>query len=84
MSVANKALNKLSPCRMGKMGINLNLMDQLVFYGSYHQHPGNQLIHFFFVPLIMWGSGVLLAYTGPLFGLDLPSHLTFLPPVIAQ
>lgn len=66
------------------MGINLNLMDQLVFYGSYHQHPGNQLIHFFFVPLIMWGSGVLLAYTGPLFGLDLPSHLTFLPPIIAQ
>ena len=66
------------------MGLNFNLMDQLVFYGSYHQKKGNQLIHFFFVPLIMWSVSVWLAYTAPLSDkLDLPAQLDFLPPNIA-
>ena len=66
------------------MGLNFNLMDQLVFYGSYHQTKGNQLIHFFFVPLIMWSVSVWLAYIGPLSDkLDLPAQLDFLPPNIA-
>ena len=66
------------------MGLNFNLMDQLVFYGSYHQKKGNQLIHFFFVPLIMWSVSVWLAYTAPLSDkLDLPSQLDFLPPNLA-
>lgn len=30
------------------------LMSQLVFYGQYHSHPLNQLIHFIFVPVLMW------------------------------
>lgn len=30
------------------------LAPQLVFYGSYHSNPVNQLIHFIFVPAIWW------------------------------
>ena len=59
-------------------------MDQLVFYCSYHQKPGNQLIHFFFVPMIMWSAGVWLAYAGPVSSqIDLPSKLDFLPKDVA-
>jgi uncharacterized membrane protein YGL010W len=65
-------------------GINFNLMDQMVFYGSYHRKPGNQLIHFFFVPMIMWSAGVWLAYAGPVSSkIDLPSKLGFLPKEVA-
>ena len=39
----------------------LQLMDQLVFYGQYHSNPMNQLIHFVFVPTIMWTVLVWLA-----------------------
>lgn len=70
---------------MGIAGFNFSLMDQLVFYGSYHRKKGNQLIHFIFVPLIMWSVGVWLAYTGPLSdNIDIPSHLHFLPRTLAQ
>lgn len=50
---------------MGRLvgGINGNLKDQLVFYGSYHNNPINQLIHFVFVPTILWTVSVWLAYT---------------------
>lgn len=66
-------------------GLTFDLMDQLVFYGSYHQKKGNQFIHFIFVPLIMWSAGVFLAYAGPLTStVDLPSHLDFLPVALAQ
>jgi len=59
-------------------------MDQMVFYGSYHRKPGNQLIHFFFVPMIMWSAGVWLAYAGPVSSkIDLPSKLGFLPKEVA-
>lgn len=34
----------------------------MAFYGAYHADPMNQLIHFFFVPAILWSALVLLAY----------------------
>ena len=37
---------------MGFLGLDLDLEKQLVFYGSYHAHPINQLVHIVFVPLI--------------------------------
>ena len=48
------------------MGLNLSLVDQLAFYGAYHNNKWNQLIHFFFVPSILWTVLVWLAYTGPM------------------
>lgn len=56
---------------------------QLSFYGFYHQKGGNQLIHFFFVPAILWSVDVWFAHTGALWGVDLPAHLTFLPSWLA-
>ena len=32
------------------------------FYGAYHQHPLNQLIHFFFIPCIWWTICVMMCY----------------------
>lgn len=57
---------------------------QLSFYGYYHQKHGNQIIHFFFVPSILWSACVWFAYTGPLAGVDLPSQLHSLPKPIAE
>ncbi|KAI0284976.1 hypothetical protein BGY98DRAFT_1087296 [Russula aff. rugulosa BPL654] len=45
---------------------------QLTFYGSYHSHPINIIIHVIFVPAIMWSAQVLLC--------DLPSP-AFLPQI---
>jgi uncharacterized membrane protein YGL010W len=42
------------------------LLSSLAFYGAYHNHPGNVLIHCIFVPTILWSAMVLLAATGPL------------------
>jgi len=36
--------------------------DELAFYGSYHQDPINQAIHFVFVPTIWWSICVGMAY----------------------
>lgn len=47
-------------------GLNFNLLDQLAFYGAYHNNKWNQLIHFIFVPAIVWSAGVWLASSGPL------------------
>lgn len=47
-------------------GINLNLLDQLAFYGAYHANRWNQLIHFVGVPTIVWTVAVWLAYSGAL------------------
>ncbi len=50
-------------CCLGKPGLaapqrrlcnSHPLAPQLVFYGSYHSNPVNQLIHFIFVPAIWW------------------------------
>lgn len=57
------------------MGLGLNLDEQLVFYGTYHSNKWNQLIHFVFVPAIVWSAAVWLAYTNELFHLDVASYL---------
>ena len=36
--------------------------EELAFYGSYHQDPINQAIHFVFVPTIWWSICVFMAY----------------------
>ena len=46
-------------------GLSLDLDGQLVFYGSYHTRPLNQLIHFVFVPLILASVLTWLAYLPP-------------------
>lgn len=38
-------------------------MEQLTFYGSYHNNKWNQLIHAYFVPTIFWTVAVWMAYT---------------------
>lgn len=48
----------------------LELTEHLAFYGVYHQDPTNQLIHFIFVPTLLW-SFLLLFARVPLLGLDL-------------
>eukprot|EP01025_Chloroclados_australasicus_P052103 TRINITY_DN6063_c1_g1_i1.p1 TRINITY_DN6063_c1_g1~~TRINITY_DN6063_c1_g1_i1.p1 ORF type:complete len:200 (-),score=4.20 TRINITY_DN6063_c1_g1_i1:507-1073(-) len=49
------------------LGFNFDLLDQLTFYGAYHNNKWNQIIHFFFVPMIMWSVLVWMAYTGQLY-----------------
>jgi uncharacterized membrane protein YGL010W len=44
-------------------GITANLREQLIFYGSYHNNIFNQIIHFIFVPTILWSVSVWLSYT---------------------
>ena len=41
---------------------------------SYHRNKWNQLIHFFFVPLIVWSVAVWACYTGPLVPHSQPPH----------
>jgi uncharacterized membrane protein YGL010W len=45
-------------------GLNFSLLDQLVFYGSYHNNPYNQIVHFIFVPCIWISVAIWLCYTG--------------------
>ena len=59
------------------MGLNFDLLEQLTFYGSYHSNKWNQLIHFVFVPSIVWSLCVWLCYSGPL--LPIPFDLSALP-----
>ena len=40
------------------------LEEELGFYGTYHQHPMNQLIHFFCVPLLWWSACIAKCYVG--------------------
>lgn len=47
-------------------GFNLDLLDQLSFYGCYHRHPMNKLIHLVCVPGIAWSALVWFAAAGPL------------------
>lgn len=56
-------------------GLNLSLLDQLTFYGSYHTNKWNQIIHFVFVPTIVWTIMVWLSYSGPLLPLGLQEQL---------
>lgn len=43
-------------------GLKGNFKEELAFYGSYHQDPRNQLIHFIFVPLIWWTANIWMCY----------------------
>ena len=47
-------------------GLTFDLLDQLTFYGAYHRHPVNKLIHLVCVPGIAWSALVWLASCGPL------------------
>jgi uncharacterized membrane protein YGL010W len=49
-------------------------MNELVFYGSYHNNKWNQLIHTIFVPAILWSSFVLLCHTGELTSFSVRDH----------
>jgi len=49
-------------------GMQWNLEEQLGFYGAYHQDPTNQLIHFFFVPTILFATMLMLSHFS-IFGL---------------
>lgn len=71
----------------GMKRLSFNLLDQLTFYGSYHNNPINQLIHFVFVPGIMFSILVWLARyqfgnLGSLispFGVTIPTALQGVP-----
>jgi uncharacterized membrane protein YGL010W len=58
--------------------MNLDLKEQLTFYGSYHHNPINQLIHVIFVPLILWSVVIWTAYT-PIIP-PFPPNLSYLLP----
>lgn len=62
---------------MSQPHLGLNLRSQLAFYGAYHANPYNQLIHFFFVPVILFSVAVWLSYTPPVLGLDASMNGTF-------
>jgi len=62
------------------MGI-FNLEQQIGFYAQYHNNKVNQLIHFFFVPTILWTVLVWCAQTGPL--LQVPQLPPWLPANLA-
>jgi len=58
------------PLPAAMFGFNLDLLDQLSFYGSYHRNFYNKLVHLVFVPGIAWSTMVWLAATGSLLGED--------------
>jgi len=55
------------PCCRDQMtngrAFTLDIQSQLAFYGAYHSNRYNQLIHFVFVPVILFSIAVWLAYT---------------------
>lgn len=51
-------------------GVKWDLHQELAFYGSYHQNPINQLIHFIFIPIIWWTYCIMMAHL-PLFNVPL-------------
>jgi hypothetical protein len=42
------------------------LLSSLSFYGAYHNHAGNKLVHIVFVPCIWWSAAVFGCATGAL------------------
>lgn len=67
------------------MGSKLDLIEQLSFYGAYHRHPINQLIHFVFVPAIFFSAEVALCYSGSIVSLPLSTpgpFAQYLPKVL--
>lgn len=88
--ISSKPSAALSPTpdshhnKTNTMASAFNLKENLAFYGAYHNHPLNQLVHFVFVPLIMWTVAVWLSYTPAIFKYNLVPVLSFLPPGIGQ
>jgi 2-hydroxy fatty acid dioxygenase len=39
-----------------------DVRDELGFYWLYHSHPLNQLVHFFFVPTLLWTLGIWMMH----------------------
>jgi uncharacterized membrane protein YGL010W len=39
-----------------------SVLETMAFYGVYHAHPWNQVIHFFFVPVLLWSAFVFMAH----------------------
>ena len=68
------------------LGFNFDLLDQLSFYGSYHRHPVNKLIHLVCVPGIAWSALVWFASAGALVNVDVGGVLEKLgvPSVVAR
>ena len=52
---------------------NMDMTDQLAFYGAYHSHPINQLIHVIFVPVLIFTFMVVVSYAPPI---PLPQVMT--------
>ncbi|GMH75208.1 hypothetical protein TL16_g06685 [Triparma laevis f. inornata] len=53
-------------CVVGNaMRLNTDFEKELAFYGSYHQDPINQAIHFVFIPIIWWSICVWMCYVKP-------------------
>jgi len=39
-----------------------NVQDELSFYWMYHSHPANQLVHFIFVPTLVWTLCIMFVH----------------------
>ena len=66
-NVAKKAVGLGLFCVVGSAmrkskGLSKGFEEELGFYGSYHQNPWNQLIHFVFIPAIWWSICVVMCY----------------------
>ncbi len=48
----------------------MSLEERLAFYGTYHRHPMNKLIHLICVPILCLASAIWLSDTGPLLPMD--------------
>ncbi len=56
-----------------------NITDALAFYGVYHRHPINQIIHFFGVPMIILSLLIFLAHLKvPIPLLNINIHIPFI------
>ncbi|EZF71074.1 hypothetical protein H105_06704 [Trichophyton soudanense CBS 452.61] len=58
----------------------LDLEKQFLFYGAYHHHPVNVMIHITCVPIIMLCMFLLVGSAGPLFSVPEAISIQHLPP----
>ncbi|GMK56529.1 hypothetical protein CspeluHIS016_0303690 [Cutaneotrichosporon spelunceum] len=65
----------------GKDDTGEHMEKELAFYMSYHSNKTNQLIHFLFIPQILWSSFILLGHLNfpGLTSIDVGPYLTFRP-----
>lgn len=54
------------------------MLETMAFYGVYHSDPINQIIHFIFVPCILWSAMIIMAHL-PILPIMLPA-LPGIPP----